>query len=120
MARLRRVADIRTGRKIAALVLKDALEHDIFLAAAMGVGGEGTIRIIADDRRRAGNLVADPVEHAAVNAGRRRCLPVDLVGMQHDALCEIGIQFHNRVTSLWKTTPRTRSPSGWIDKCLIP
>ena len=44
----------------AVLVLEHAVEHQEFLAAAMGVGREMAVRCIAHDRRGARDLLADP------------------------------------------------------------
>ena len=57
------------------LVLEHAVEDQEFLAAAMDVGRESGCWGIADDAGGAGDLVADPVEHAAVDPGRRRRAP---------------------------------------------
>ena len=51
------------------LVLKHAIEHEKFLAAAMRVRREATGRRVADNRGRPGHLVPNPVEHAPFDPG---------------------------------------------------
>ena len=69
MAAGRRVADIGAGGIVAVLVLKDAVQHQELLAAAMGVRREVAVPGVADDGGGAGHLVPDAVEHAAVHPG---------------------------------------------------
>ena len=47
-----------------------------------------------DGEQRVSQVVADTLEHAPAHPGLRRCDPVDLVAMQHDALREIGVELH--------------------------
>ena len=54
------------------LVLEDALKNKEFFPAAMNMGREMAAGSVANDGGRAGDLVANPVEHSPVNAGDRR------------------------------------------------
>src|SRR6202011_2239502 len=58
-----RVAD----RKVAVLVLEHAVEHEKLSAATMRVGREAGLRSVAHDRGRPRHLLADAVEHAALD-----------------------------------------------------
>src|SRR5262249_53136677 len=98
--RLRRIADVAARREIAMLVLKDAFEDEEFLAAGMDVRREGTLRCIAHDRRRPGDLVTEAIEHAALDARHRRGLPRQPGGMDRGPFIEIGIELHARPPSL--------------------
>ncbi len=82
----RRVADIGAGREIAVFVLKDAVEDDELFATSVRVGGEFRPRRVSHDAGRARDFVADPVKHAAVDAGHRGGRPVEVFGMDGDAL----------------------------------
>ena len=77
MRGLWRVADIGSGRKIAVLVLKHAIEHKKFLTAAMHMRREVAPWCVADDRGGTRDLVTNPVEHASLHTGHRRSLPIE-------------------------------------------
>jgi hypothetical protein len=85
MPRDRRIADIASGRKIAVLILKDALKHQKFFTAAMRMGGEATARRVANDRRGSRHLVADAVQHAPFDPGHWRRHPGKPRGVDSDA-----------------------------------
>src|SRR5215472_7248606 len=68
----RRVANISARGVVAMLVLKDALQHQELLAAAVGVGREAAARGVTDDRGRARHLIADAVEHSPIHPGNGR------------------------------------------------
>ena len=113
--RLRRVANVGAGREIALLVLEHAVEYQELLAAAMGVGGEAAIRGIAHDAGGAGDLAADPVEHAAVHAGRRRGLPGQRSRVDRRPPGKVRVQVHRSCSAA--SRPRWRRPStrrSWL------
>src|SRR5262249_49777148 len=68
-ARVRRIADIGTGRVIAMLVLESALKHKKLFAAVMRVRREAAGRRVAHDRGRSSDLAADAIEHPPVDPG---------------------------------------------------
>ena len=91
----RRIADVGPGREVAVLVLKDAVEDQKLLAAAVGMSRETAVGHIANDRGGARHLAADAVEHPPVDAGDRRRGPGEVPGMDDDPLQKIGIEFHS-------------------------
>src|SRR5262249_8978924 len=66
-----RVAERHAGRVIAVFVLKDAVEDDDLLAAAVRMAGERAAWRVSYDRRRARHLVANAEQHAPIDASRR-------------------------------------------------
>ena len=94
MARGRRIANIGTGRIIAVLVLKHAVEHQKLFATAMRVRREAAGRCVPNHGRRSGHLITDAIEHAPVDARDRGGNPRKLGWMHRDPLREIGVQFH--------------------------
>src|SRR5512145_2453909 len=76
------------------LVLKHAVEHDEFLAAAVRVRRKHAVWFVADDGRCPRDLAADAVQHPSAHSGRGRLQPFDFVGMHRDPLAEVRIQFH--------------------------
>ena len=92
--RLRRIADIGAGRVVTVFVLKDAIQDEKLLTSGMDVRRERAARCISDDRCRPGNLIADPVEHAAVDTGHRRSDPRYSCCMNGCTYRKISVQFH--------------------------
>jgi hypothetical protein len=104
------IAHIGADRVVACLVREHAVKHEVFLAPAMGMGVEGAVRGEAHDGRRARDLLADPVQHHAVDATGGRSDPVVIPGPDHDPLGEIGVQSHGGALPfvvLWRW-PRAR------------
>ena len=66
---LGRIADVAACGKVSGFVLKDAVENQDFLAALVDVGGEAATGCEANDGRRAGDFVSQPVQHAALHPG---------------------------------------------------
>src|SRR5262249_17999417 len=67
----RRIAEVAARRVITVFVLKDPVENNDLLAAAVRMTGERAARCISHDRRGARHLVADAEQHAPIDAGRR-------------------------------------------------
>src|SRR5262249_17551114 len=61
--------------EIAMLVLEHAVQNKELFAAAMRMGGEARPGCVADDRGGPGDLLADAVQHMALDAGNRRRRP---------------------------------------------
>src|SRR5262249_18726630 len=79
-----------------------AREHEELLAAAMGMLAESRIRGVAHDGRGARDLVADPVQHPALDAGHRRRPPRLVLGTHHFAPAKICSQLHGAYLSAWR------------------
>jgi hypothetical protein len=62
----------------------------------MDMGRELAIRRIANDRRRTGDFIADPVEHPAIHARHWGSDPVNLSAVHGCAFREICVQFHSQ------------------------
>src|SRR5262245_63614206 len=99
MARGRRIADVAARRIVATLVLKDSLQYEKFFAAEMRVRREGGARRISNDGRRARDLVANAVEHSALDTRHWRAHPVRCCGMDRGALGEVGVDPYHRFRS---------------------
>src|SRR5579871_920528 len=91
-----RVADVRAGRIVAMLVLKNAVEDDEFLATAVGMARKGAGRRIAHDRGGAGLLLADTKQHAPVNTRRGAGNPVLPGCMNDNGTTEIVVDAHDQ------------------------
>ena len=57
-------------RVVARVVLEQAFEHQNFFTAAMYMPRKAGARQLTHDAGGPGNFAADPVKHAALNAGR--------------------------------------------------
>jgi len=77
------------------LILEHAVQHKELLAAVMHMWREVAVLRVADDRRGAGDLIADAVQHPAVHAGHWRHHPVQRARMDHGAPGEIRVQLHH-------------------------
>ena len=89
-----RIANIGTDRIVAMLVLKDAVEDEELLAAAVHVARERTAGRIADDRGGPSLLVADAKEHAPLDTRSRARNPCLLRRMDHNRPGKIIIDAH--------------------------
>ena len=78
------------------LVGEHAVQHQEFLTAGVYMCREVAAGRIAHDGGGASDLIADPVQHAPVDAIHRRRHPVGLCAMNACALVEIRIEFHCR------------------------
>ena len=117
MAAAGRVADIGACRIVAMLVLEGALQHDEFLAPAMGMGGKGAARRIADDGGGTRHLIPDPVQHPAIDTLHGRSLPGLLFRVHNDAFREICIQFHVTAPVLWSSDMARASDGHKLRAC---
>ena len=88
------VADICAGGRVTVFVLKHTIEHQKLLAAVMGVGRETASGGVAHDGGRAGDFVADPVEHETFHPRHRRGHEILHGGMDDGAAGEIGVELH--------------------------
>ena len=77
------------------LVLKNSLQHEELLTAAVHMRGELGSGRVADDRGGARDLAADPVEHAPLDARDRRGGPGEHRAMHGGAPRQIGVQVHD-------------------------
>src|SRR5208337_3465311 len=113
-----RIADVRSGREIAMLVLEDAVKDQELLAAAVSMRGETTVRRVPDDRGGARHLIANAIQHPAVDAFHRRGDPWKPRGMDRDPLRKIRVDLHGSSRSpalLWRPTPnRLQAATGSI------
>src|SRR4029434_6569707 len=80
--------------------LENAFEDEELLAASVDVRGEVALRGIAHNRRRAGDLVTQAIEHSALDTRHGRCLPTAACGMHGDTFIEISIYVHVCAPSL--------------------
>jgi hypothetical protein len=89
-----RVAHIGARRVIARLVREDAVEHEVFLTPAMGVGVKGAVR--ARSARSSWRARPPPRSgRASCDPRRRRARrPSRIIGPDHDPFGEIGVQSH--------------------------
>ena len=90
-----RVADIRTDRVVAVLVLEDSLDHEELFSAFVRMCREMAARRVSDDRGRSCHLVADTIEHAAFDSRHGRGDPGQTGSMNDSALGKICIQVHS-------------------------
>jgi hypothetical protein len=97
MSAARRVAQIATGRIVAALVTEHPVEHEDLLAATMHMLGKMTAGGKAHQAGGARHLVADAVQRDARHTLLWRVLPGQGGGVQHHTLFEVGIQLHRNL-----------------------
>ena len=107
------VANVSARGVVAVLVLEDALQHQKFFAARVGVGTELAAWRITHDAGGLCHLVAYAVQHAPRHARHGRGLPVVLGGMDHGSLLQIGVQLHGVFLQVFGTR-------GWgVSKAML-
>jgi len=75
-------------------ILEHAFQHQIFFSPRMHMGGKPAVRGVTHDGCRARHLIAQPVEHAPLDAGHWRGNPVKCGTMHDGAPRKIRIQVH--------------------------
>ena len=90
----------------AGLVQEVAVEHEDLFAEVVSVRREARPRCISDDGRGARHLTPVAVEHLALHSRRRRVDPFEGVGVDRDALAEVGKNLHGPIMPRRQTRVR--------------
>ena len=89
-----RIPNVGPGGIIAVFVGENTLQDIKFFAKRVFVFGKGTVRCVSDDRCRTCFLIANPVQHLAVDAAGGRSDPFHFVRIYLNALRKIRMQLH--------------------------